>query len=357
MRVRPTVMSLLAIGTVALTACGGSSKAVGGSTNAAAGASTSGEKVTLRLGYFPNVTHATALVGVAKGIFADKLGPNVELKTSTFTVGTKAVEALFADAIDATYVGPNPAINGWAQSKGAALKIISGATSAGASLVVKQDINGPTDLKGKAIASPGLGGTQDVALRTWLQAQGLRTDTAGGGDVSIKPQDNAQTLQTFIDGTIQGAWVPEPWATRLVLEGKGKVLVDETSLWPDGAFVTTHLVVSQKFLKAHPDVVDRLLAGQIAANDFVNANTADAQKVANDEIEKITTKRLSDATIQASWKNLTFTDDPIASSLAKSAKDAQSVGLLKPVDLTGIYELAPLNKVLTAAGKPAVKGL
>jgi NitT/TauT family transport system substrate-binding protein len=328
--------------------------AAGAATTAGGATTTSDEKVTLRLGYFPNITHATALVGVEKGIFADKLGPNVKLETSTYNAGPAAIEALFADAIDATYIGPNPAINGYAQSGGEALRIISGATSAGASLVVKPEINAPADLKGKTVASPQLGNTQDVALRTWLTANGLSSDTSGGGDVSVKPQDNAATLDAFKQDQVQGAWVPEPWATRLVQEGGGKVLVDEKTLWPQGQFVTTHLIVSTKFLKDHPDAVKGLLAGQVAANDYVNKNPADAQKAANDQIEKITQKRLADGVVAAAWPNMTFTDDPIASSLKTSADNAIALELLKPVDLSKIYDLGPLNEVLKAAGEPAV---
>jgi NitT/TauT family transport system substrate-binding protein len=364
MSVRRLVALALAL-VLAAAACGsdnsGSSSVATGATGAtgAAGAATTGaaaagETVTLRLGFFPNITHATALVGVEKGIFADKLGPNVKLETSTYNAGPAAIEALFADAIDATYLGPNPAINGYAQSHGEALRIISGATSGGASLVVKPEINSPADLKGKTVASPQLGNTQDVALRTWLKANGLSSDTSGGGDVSVKPQDNAATLDAFKQNQVQGAWVPEPWATRLVQDGGGKVLVDEKTLWPQGQFVTTHLVVSTKFLKDHPDTVKGLLAGQVAANDYVKQNPADAQKAANDQIEKITQKRLADGVVAAAWKNLSFTNDPIASSLKTSADDAVALELLKPVDLSGIYDLGPLNDVLKAAGEPAI---
>jgi NitT/TauT family transport system substrate-binding protein len=322
-----------------------------GSTSAAASTTVSSEPVTLRLGYFPNITHATALVGVGKGIFKEHLAPNVTLETSTFNSGTEASEALFADAIDMTYIGPNPAINAYAKSNGEAVRVISGATSGGAFLVVKPDINGPADLKGKKLATPSLGNTQDVALRSWLKENGLTADEAGGGDVSIAPQENSQTLQTFISGDIQGAWVPEPWATRLVQEGGGKVLVDERDLWPQGKYVTTHLMVATKFLKDHPDVVKEFLEGQVAANDWVNQNGAEAETVANDEIGKITGKPLKPEVISAAWPNLTFTDDPIASSLLKSAQDAVDVGLLKPVDnLKGIYDLSLLNEVLKSSG-------
>jgi NitT/TauT family transport system substrate-binding protein len=319
--------------------------------------SASSEPVTLRLGYFPNITHATALVGVAKGIFKDHLGSNVTLEAQTFNAGTDAVNALFSDAIDMSYLGPNPAINAYAKSKGEYV-VISGATSGGAYLVVKPDINTAADLKGTKVASPSLGNTQDVALRSWLATNGLKTDTAGGGDVSVVPQENSATLQTFVAGDIQGAWVPEPWATRLIQEGGGKVLVDERTLWPEGKYVTTHLLVSKKFLDEHPDVVKQFLEGQVAANDWVNQNPDEAQKVANEEIGRITSKPLKDAVIAAAWPNLTFTDDPVASSLGKSAADAQSLGLLDPVDnLPGIYDLSLLNQVLTAAGEPEVKGL
>jgi NitT/TauT family transport system substrate-binding protein len=356
MRFRRLVPVALAAAVV-LGACGSDSSSGGGATSAAASGGTSGEKVTLRLGYFPNITHATALVGVEKGIFADKLGPNVTLQTQTFNAGPNAIDALFAESIDATYVGPNPAINGYVKSKGEALRIVSGATSGGASLVVAPTINGPADLKGKTLATPQLGNTQDVALRAWLEQNGLNADTSGGGDVSIKPQDNAATLDAFKQGQVQGAWVPEPWATRLVQEGGGKVLVNEADLWPNGQFVTTQLVVRTAFLKDHPDAVKKLLEGQVAANDYVNKNPADAQQAANDQIEKITQKRLSDSVVAEAWKNLTFTNDPIASSLKKSADDAVSLGLLEQPDLTGIYDLTLLNQVLKAQGQPDVSGL
>jgi len=223
---------------------------------------------------------------------------------------------------------------------------------------VKPDITSAADLKGKTLASPSLGNTQDVALRAWLKGQGLNTDTAGGGDVSITPQDNSQTLETFVAGTIQGAWVPEPWATRLIKEGGGKVLVDERDLWPAGKYVTTHLMVSTDFLNANPEVVKRILLATVQSVDFVNDHPAEAQQIVNAEIEKWTTKKLPEDLLKTSWGNLTFTVDPIASSLQKSADDAISLGLLKdPGDLRGLYDLGPLNQILDALDEPEVKGL
>src|SRR5256885_3260272 len=313
------------------------------------------DKVTLRLAYFPNVTHAAAIAGVEKGIFADKLGPDVDLKTAIFNAGGAATEAPVSGAIAATYIGPSPTINAFVKSKGDAVRIIAGATSGGASLVVKPNINSAADLKGQKVATPQLGNTQDVAARAWFLSQGLKTDTQGGGDVKIVPQDNSQTLDTFKSGAIAGAWVPEPWATRLVKEGGGKVLVDERSLWPAGQFVTTQLIVSRTFLSAHPDVVENLLKGHIAATDWVNANPAAAQDVVNAGIAKATGQAMSLDTIKASWAGMTFTVDPLASTMAKEADNAKAVGLLNgSTKLDGISDLSILNKLLSAAGRPTV---
>ena len=223
---------------------------------------------------------------------------------------------------------------------------------------MKPDINGPEDLKGKVLATPSLGNTQDVALRAYLKDNGLSADTSGGGDVSIHPQDNSQTLEAFKADTVQGAWVPEPWATRLVVEGGGKVLVDEATLWPEGKFATTELIVSKKFLDEHPDVVKKLIEAQLATDEFIAANPDDAAQIANQEIEKITGKKLADGVIGPAFKNLTFTDDPIASSVQQSATDAHDVGLLDSVpDLKGLFDLTILNEVLKANGEQPVSGL
>jgi NitT/TauT family transport system substrate-binding protein len=329
----------------ALAACGG------GDDNTKAGAS--GEAATIRLGYFPNITHAPALVGMNKGFFQTALG-TTKLEAKTFNAGPAAFEALASGAIDATYIGPNPSINGWAQSKGQALKIIAGSTSGGAGLVVKPTINSAADLKGKKIATPQLGNTQDVALRSWLKQNGLNADQQGGGDVSVLPQDNATSLQAFAQGAIDGAWVPEPNLSKMILESKGKLLVNEKDLWPNGQFVTTHLIVTQDFLKKYPATVKKLLQGHIQSVKYIETNNADAQKAANAQLAALSGKPLKDNILAAAFKNLTFTDDPIASSLYASAQHAEAVGLLKPVDLKGIYDLGPLNELLQADGQPAV---
>ena len=332
---------------VAATACGGGGSATAGSR---------GGPATVRLGYFPNVTHAAALLGIDRGIFASALGAD-RLETKPFNAGPEAVEALFAGAVDATYIGPNPAVNAFAKSGGKGVRVIAGATSGGAALVVQPAIAGPADLKGRTIASPQLGNTQDVALRAWLATHGLRTTTSGGGDVKVAPQANADTLTEFQAGRIAGAWVPEPWATRLVQEGAGKVLVDERDLWPGGRFVTTHLLVRTEFLRDHPETVRRLLTGHVQATELLNRDPAEGRRVVNQAIEKLTGKRLADQVIEGAWPNLTFTVDPIAPSLDKSAKDAQQLGLLEPVELADLYDLRLLNEVLAAAGAKEVPGL
>jgi NitT/TauT family transport system substrate-binding protein len=313
---------------------------------------------TIRFGVFPNVTHAPGLVALADGGTLSTLLPNATVEVTPFNSGTAAVEAMFSDAIDITFVGPNPAINAYVQSNGEAVRVISGSTSGGAFLVVRDDIQTAADLAGKKLATPSLGNTQDVALRAWLKAQGYTTDTAGGGDVSVVPQDNAQTLDTFIDGTIDGAWVPEPWATRLIDEGGAHVLVDERDVWPEGKYVTTHLMVATSFLQENPEVVKRILLATIQAVDEVNDDPATAQATTNAEIEKFTTAKLGDDLLRTAWGNLTFTVDPVASSLQKSAADAQALGLLEdPGDLEGLYDLTLLNELLESLGRDPVQGL
>ena len=318
--------------------------------------SSSSKAVTLRLGYFANLTHATALVGLEKGTYVQTLGRDVALKTSVFNAGPEAVQALLSNSVDASYVGPNPAVNAFVQSHGNAVRVVAGATSGGASLVVNPSISSAADLRGKRVATPQLGNTQDVALRWWLSQNGLETSPQGGGDVTILPQDNAQALQAFRSGQIDGAWVPEPWATRMIIEGGAKQLVDERSLWPGGVFATTLLVVRTDFLKAHRDVVKRLLEAQVSTGHFLGQQSADAQRLADEALANLTGKRLSDQVIAASWSHMTFTNDPEMASVRTAADHAQKVGLLSKVDLKGISDVSVLNEVLAANGLAKVSG-
>jgi NitT/TauT family transport system substrate-binding protein len=335
--------ALVLAGLTGLSACSGDSGAAG----------TPGDPVPLRLGYFPNLTHATAVVGVDKGIFAEKLGSGVKFETKTFNAGPEAVEALLSGAIDATYIGPNPAINAYAQSYGQAVRIVAGSASGGVAFIVKPEIKSAEDLRGKTVSTPQLGNTQDVALRYWLKGKGLNTTKEGGGDVKIKPQANADIVTAFQSGAIQGAWVPEPYASRLTALG-GVKLVDERDLWPNGQFVITHLLVSKKFLDAHKDVVKNLVAGSVASNAWIKANPDDAQKTVNEALGKLTGKPLDAKLTAAAWPTLTFTDDPLASSLKVGAQHAEEIGLTKHVDLKDIYDLTLLNEVLKANGQSEV---
>lgn len=340
-------------------ACGRSDSATAAPADTADGSTTTigtSTAPTVRLGYFANVTHAPALVAVDQGFFTDHLG-DTKLETSSFNAGPEATEALFADALDIAYIGPNPTVNAFAQSNGEAVRIVSGSTSSGAYLVTSPSITSAADLEGKKIASPQLGNTQDVALRVWLKDQDLSTDTSGGGDVSIVPTANADALTAFKAGDISAAWVPEPWATRMIQEGDGKVLVNEADLWPDGKFVTTQIIVRTEFLDQYPGTVKAILEGHLDALDLIESDPAAAQKATNTQIEALTQKPLPESVLSAAWKNLTFTYDPTATSLEKSAKDAEDVGLLDPVDLLGIYSLDILNSLLAADAKPEVKGL
>jgi NitT/TauT family transport system substrate-binding protein len=327
-----------------LTACGFSS----------ANDQPAGPAAELRLGYFPNLTHATPVVGVAKGYFARALG-STRLSVQTFNAGPAEMEALISGDLDAAYVGPSPAINAYARSHGQALRIVAGAASGGASLVVRPGIASAADLKGRHIASPQLGNTQDVALRTWLRSQGLTPSSATEkGDVFVEPTDNAIALQLFQGGKLDGAWVPEPWASRLVLDGGGKVLVDERTLWPGGAFVTTHLVVRTEYLNRHPDTVRALIEGQLDANDWIAKNPAAARSAVNDELRRLTQKALKPAVLDRAFGQLVITNDPVAGSLQACADHAVAAGLLKQVDLSGIYDLRALNAALAARKLPAV---
>jgi NitT/TauT family transport system substrate-binding protein len=319
----------------------------GGDGGAAGGAGTAS---SLRLGYFPNVTHATPVVGVAKDFFGRRLG-STKLETQTFNAGPAEIEALLGGDLDAGFIGPNPAINAYAKTKGAGIRIISGATSGGAALVVQPGIDSVEDLKGKRVASPQLGNTQDVALRAWLKEHGLTPSSQGEqGDVQVEPSENATTLQLFQDKKIDGAWVPEPWASRLVLDGGGTVLVDEKSLWPRGRFVTTHLIVRTDFLENNPATVKALLEGVLDTDQWISKNSAEAKTTVNSEIKRITTKALAPEVLDRAWSNIEVTTDPVASSLKKSADDAVAAGLLEEVDLKGIYDLTLLREVLAGRG-------
>ncbi|MFD3657402.1 aliphatic sulfonate ABC transporter substrate-binding protein [Streptomyces sp. NPDC058620] len=348
-----TALPLLA---VVLSACGYGSEAKDDDAkkaNVAAG----GKKLSadsVKIGYFPNLTHATALVGIQEGLIAKELG-GTEVKSSTFNAGPSEIEALNAGSIDIGFIGPSPAINGFSKSEGKSLRIVGGSASGGVKLVVDpKKIKTLDDLKGKKIATPQLGNTQDVAFLNWISEKGWKVDAQSGkGDVSVVRSDNKVTPDAFKAGSLDGAWVPEPTASKLVAEG-GKVLLDESSLWPDNKFVITNIIVSQKFLSEHPDVVQAVLRGSVNTNAWINANPDKAKASANAALKELSGKPLAPEVIDPAWKSIQFTDDPLAATLDAQADHAVKAGLLEETNLTGIYDLKPLNKILKAAGKPEV---
>ena len=328
-----------------------SANATGASTSVEAAAPAGNPAAELKLGYFGNVTHAPALVGISQGYIAKELG-DTKLSTQVFNAGPAAIEALNAGAIDATYIGPNPAINSFVKSGGESVNIIAGAAAGGAQLVVKPEINSAADLKGKTLASPQLGGTQDVALRAWLATQGYKTNVDGSGDVAINPTENAQTLKLFQDGKLDGAWLPEPWASRLVLTAGAKVLVDEKDLWDGslsgkaGEFPTTILIVNKKFAADHPDTVKALLKGHVKSVEWLNSASADEKaKVINAALKDAAGAELKADVIDRSLKNIVFTVDPLAGTYPKLLKDGVEAGTTKQADINGIFDLTALNEV------------
>ncbi|WP_405800737.1 aliphatic sulfonate ABC transporter substrate-binding protein [Streptomyces halstedii] len=339
---------------VALTACGYGSDAEEDDTkNLSAG----GEKLSadsVKIGYFPNLTHATALVGIQEGLIAKELG-GTSVKPSTFNAGPSEIEALNGGSIDIGFIGPSPSINGYTKSKGQSLRIIGGSASGGVKLVVDPDkIKTLDDLKGKKIATPQLGNTQDVAFLNWISEKGWKVDAQSGkGDVSVVRSDNKVTPDAYKSGSLDGAWVPEPTASKLVAEG-GEVLLDESTLWPDDQFVITNIIVSQKFLDAHPDVVEAVLRGTVNTNKWINANPEKAKASANTALEKLSGRALPAEILDPAWESIKITDDPLAATLDAQAQHAVKAGLLDEPDLKGIYDLKPLNKILKAAGEPEV---
>jgi len=306
----------------------------------------------VRIGYFPNINHAQPVIGLGNGDFQKALG-NVKVETQIFNAGPSAMEALFANQIDATYVGPNPAINAYIKSEGESLRIIAGAASGGAVFVVRNDagINSVDDFAGKKFASPQLGNTQDVALRAYLLTNGYKT-TENGGNVEVIPAKNPDILTLMLKKEVHGAWVPEPWGAKLLKETDSRIFVDERDLWPQGKFVTVHLVINPEYLKNHPDVVKKLLAAHIDETQWINQNPEKAFNIFNTELEKLTSKTIAADEYYDAISRMGITYDPIKESLFKSASDAFDIGFLGDVrpDISGIYDLKLLNEVLEEKG-------
>jgi len=315
----------------------------------------------LRIGYFPNINHAQAVIGLGNGDFQKALGNNITVQPFLFNAGPSAIEALTAKRIDVTYVGPNPAINGYEVSDGKDLRIIAGATSGGAVFVVRNDsgIQSPKDFAGKTFASPQLGNTQDIALRKYLLDNGYKT-TENGGNVTVVPVANPDILTLFLKKQIDGAWVPEPWGARLVKEANGRVFLDEKTLWPDGKFVTANIAASTDYIKNNPDVINKLLAAHVNETVWINNHKDDAIKAFNTELKKLTGKTIAEDELRQAWSRIEFTYDPLKISLFRSANNAYDLGFLakgKPrPNLSGIFDLTILDQVLKQKGLQPVEG-
>jgi NitT/TauT family transport system substrate-binding protein len=343
-------MLLLAVLT---TACGYGSQA----STAAPGQVARGTPLsakTVRIGFLPNLTHATVLIGDAQGFLQGELR-GTQATYSALNAGPSEIEALNSGSIDIGWIGPSPAVNGYVRAKGTNLRIIGGSASGGVKLVVNPaKIRTPDETKGRRIATPQLGNTQDIALLDWISKRGWQVDPLSGrGDVSIFRMDNKITLDAYKSGSIDGAWVPEPIASKLVAEG-AEVLLDESEVWPGGHFATTNIIVSQKFLKEHPDVVEAVLRGSVRTNAWIGAHNEEARTVANRKMADLTGKPLSEPVIRSAWPSLRFTDDPLARTLTVQTEHAVAAGLVGEPDLSGLYDLAPLNRILRGAGQSPV---
>lgn len=312
---------------------------------------------TIRVGYFPNITHAPAIIGMANGTFAAYLGHEVKIKATLFNAGPSVIEAVFSGDIDIAYVGPSPVINGYVRSGGKALKVISGVASGGSLFVVRPDskIKKATDLSGKRIATPQLGNTQDIAFRGYIRDCGLKPKEKGG-TVNILPLRNPDIINLFMMKQIDGAWVPEPWGTRLIKEAGGEVFLDEKTLWKDGRFSSALMIVGTDFLERHPDCVKRWLAAHVKITRWINQHSRKARNIVRDQIMVISGINIPKEIFDDAFSRLEMTYDPIESSLFSYAEMAYHAGFLgnQRPDLYGMVDLKLLNEVLKERSLPVV---
>ena len=316
-----------------------------------------GSSDEIRLGVFPNLTHSPGLIGITQGILDKDLAPT-KVKIVPFTSGSEASSALASGSIDASYVGPNPAVSIFEKTNGQFV-IVSGATLGGAALVVRNGsgITTPADLKGKKVADPGIGNTQDVALRTWLHEHGLKA-TDEGGDVTVVPlSSNSDSITLMQNKQIDAAWQPEPYVSLLVSENLGHVFVNEASLWPGGKFSTTNLLVSKTYMSAHPSVVKKLVQANVDSIQYIQQNSQAAAAAANTEVATLGGKSLDSSALSRAWAEMTFTWDPDTSSITTDAQRAYALKDIStnPTNISSLYDLSDLNAILQSKGLPTVQ--
>ena len=287
------------------------------------------DKTVIRFGHFPNITHAQGVIAHAlsrqgKGWFEQRLGPNVEIQWFTYNAGPSAMEAMFAGSLDLTYVGQGPALNAHFKSNGEEVRVIGGAANAGAALVVKADspIKMAADFRGKKIATPQLGNTQDISCRAWLKAQGFKV-TQTGGDVIVLPTNNPDQLALLQNGGVDGVWTVEPWVTRLEREAKARVFLEDKDI------ITTWLVSSAKFLNNQRDVVKKIAAANAELTDWIQKNPDEAQRLLIAELKEETRTTFDSDAVAQAWKRIKFTTAVPAELIAKAIQDGKDAGFLK----------------------------
>ncbi len=305
----------------------------------------------LRVGFFPNITHAQALVGSSDGTFQKALAGTGGVVTRQFNAGPAAMEALLAGSLDASYVGAGPAINAYIKTHGA-LRVIAGSASGGAVLVTRT-AKSAAELKGKTLATPQLGNTQDIALRHWLKEQGLTATMGKGGsaDVTLLAMSNADILGLMRRGELEGAWVPEPWGARLIAEAGGSILVDERTLWPNGQFPTTVLVASKAALEKRPDALKALVQAHVGLTARYEQDPAAFMAQANQAYGALTQHPLDPGQLKDAASRLKLTNDPLAAQLAQNARHAHELGFIPTEDLTGMVDLSLLQSLGAAPPK------
>jgi len=297
------------------------------------------EKTTIRFGHFPNITHAQGVIAHAlsrqgKGWFEERLGPNVQIQWFTYNAGPSAMEAIFARSLDVTYVGPSPALNAYFKSNSEEIRVISGAANAGAALLVKSDspIKVPTDFRGKKIATPQLGNTQDISCRAWLKAQGFRV-TLTGGDATVLPTANPDQLGLFQTGGVDAVWTVEPWVTRLERDAKARVFLE------DKATITTWLVSSVKFLQDRRDLAKKIADANVELTKWMQQNQAEAQKLLVAELKAETRADFAPDAVAQAWNRIQFTSEVSRDLIAKSVQDGKDAGFLKgSTDISKLVE-------------------